>query len=161
MLRYISMKNKTRLVYIFIFFIQLCYSQNTLDRIPLTELLTSLENKFDVKFSYAYEDVITVSIEKPNPNLNLQQTLNYLNNKTLLNFKTLDNRYITVSVLEKAINVCGIVISKETEEPLFGASVYVNNTNKGVITNESGKFQLNNIPLKAVLTISYLGFKGI
>jgi hypothetical protein len=31
--------------------------------------------------------------------LTLQQTIDYLNSKILLNFKALDNRYVTVSIL--------------------------------------------------------------
>jgi hypothetical protein len=35
--------------------------------------------------------------------LTLQQTIDYLNSKILLNFKALDNRYVTVSILNKTI----------------------------------------------------------
>jgi hypothetical protein len=52
------------------------------------------------------------------------------------------------------------VLTSENREPLFGASVVLNNTNKGVITNETGKFQLEEVPLSAIITISYLGFKS-
>jgi len=153
------MKNRKWLSCILLFFIQFGHSQNTSERVALADVLTSIETKFDVKFSYAYDDVIDISIEKPNANFNLEQVLNYLNNKTLLNFKILDNRYITVSVIEKTITICGMVVSFETNEPLFGASIFINNTNKGVITNESGKFQFNEVPLKAIISISYLGFE--
>jgi hypothetical protein len=37
----------------------------------------------------------------------MQQTIDYLNSKILLNFKALDNRYVTVSILNKTINICG------------------------------------------------------
>jgi hypothetical protein len=42
-----------------------------------------------------------------------------------LNFKALDG-YVTVSVLNKTISVCGIV-SDEKKSRLVGASVFVNN----------------------------------
>ncbi|MGE5944696.1 MAG: TonB-dependent receptor [Flavobacteriales bacterium] len=141
-------------------FIQLGFGQTNSEKVPLTEIITSIENKFDVKFSYAHEDVVNISIEKPDANFNLQQTLNHLNSKTLLNFKTLDNRYITVSVIDKMMTVCGTVISAENNAPLFGASIYINNTNKGVISDDEGKFQLEHVPLKSFITISYLGFKS-
>jgi hypothetical protein len=53
--------------------------------------------------------VANIAIEKPNTSFTLQETIDYLNSKTLLNFKALDDRYVTVSVLNKTISVCGIV----------------------------------------------------
>jgi hypothetical protein len=76
---------------------------------PLTEVIISLEKQFNIKFSYAVEDVANIAIEKPNTSFTLQETIDYLNSKTLLNFKALDDRYVTVSVLNKTISVCGIV----------------------------------------------------
>jgi len=152
------MESSKWLIYILVCFIQLGYGQTISEKVPLTEIITVVETKFDVKFSYAPEDVVNVSIEKPDDNFNLQQTLNYLNNKTLLNFKTLDNRYITVSIIDKTMTVCGTLISAENKTPLFGASVYINS--KGVISDSEGKFQLEDVPLKSFITISYLGFKS-
>jgi hypothetical protein len=57
--------------------------------------------QFNVKFSYAVEDVAGITVEKPL--VILQQTIDYLNSKILLNFKALDNRYVTVSILNKTI----------------------------------------------------------
>tara|TARA_R110002049_G_scaffold993_3_gene7164 strand:+ start:38915 stop:41479 length:2565 start_codon:yes stop_codon:yes gene_type:complete len=160
MLRYISMQSKKWLVYIFIGFFQFCFSQSNTEKKLLTEIIASVETKFDVKFSYSYDDVVDVSVEKPAADFNLQQTLQYLNSKTLLNFKTLDNRYITVSVIEKTINICGVLVSGANNKPLFGASISIDNTNKGVVSNNLGEFQLENVPLKSLITISYLGFKS-
>lgn len=161
MSRCILMKNRKWLLFIVLGFLQISYSQSKLEKLPLIDIITFAEKTFDVKFSYAYNDVANVMVEKPSETLTLQQLLHFLNNKTLLNFKTLDNRYITVSVIEKTLAKCGKVVSIETNEPLFGASVTVIYTNKGVITNASGEFQLQNVPLNSVVSISYLGFKSI
>ncbi|WP_100615236.1 TonB-dependent receptor [Confluentibacter citreus] len=154
------MESRKWIIYILVCFIQFCFGQTNSEKVPLTELIIAIETKFDVKFSYAHEDVVNISIEKPDANFNLQQTLSYLNSKTLLNFKTLDNRYITVSVIDKTMTVCGKVISAVTNEPLFGASIYISHTNRGVISDDQGKFQLEHVPLKSFITISYLGFKN-
>ena len=158
MLHFIDMNNKWFL-YLLLCVTYFCNSQSDTEKIPLTEVLASIEEKFDVKFSYASDDVMLISIEKPDTRLDLRGTLSYLNAVTLLNFKTLDNRYITVSVMDKTISVCGKVISNE-EEPLFGASVYIAGTTNGLITNKDGNFQFDNVPLNALVTISYLGFKS-
>ena len=154
------MKNRNWIVYTALFFIQLSFGQANAEKLPLSELLTSIEIMFDVKFSYAYEDVANVSLEKPEKNLNLQQVLNHLNNNTLLNFKTLDNRYITVSSLDKTITVCGTVVSAGNNDTLFGASIVITTTDKGTTTSTNGTFQIENVPVNSIVTISYLGFKS-
>jgi hypothetical protein len=138
----------------------ICYGQNTTKKIPLSAVIVSLEKQFNIKFSYAVEDVATIKIDKPNATFTLQETIDYLNSKTLLNFKALDDRYVTVSVLNKTISVCGIVLSDEKKSRLVGASVLVNNIGRSAITDENGKFNLPNIPINATLTISYLGFES-
>ena len=138
----------------------ICHGQNTAKKVPLTEIIVSIEKQFNVKFSYAVEDVANIAIEKPNTSFTLQQTIDYLNSKTLLNFKALDNRYVTVSVINKTISVCGIVLSDEKKLPLTGASVIVNSIGRSAVTDEKGKFSLQNIPINEMLTVSYLGFES-
>jgi hypothetical protein len=112
-----------------------------MDKIQLKkhlEVIISLEKQFNIKFSYAVEDVANIAIEKPNT-FTLQETIDYLNSKTLLNFKALDDRYVTVSVLNKTISVCGIV-SDEKKSRLV-ASVFVNNNiGRSTITDGNGTF---------------------
>lgn len=138
----------------------ICYGQNTTKKKPLTDIIVSIEQQFNIKFSYSVEDVAAVSIEKPATTLTLQETIDYLNANTLLNFKALNNRYITVSVLNKTISVCGIVFSEENKMPLSGATVVVNNTSRSTIADENGKFLLQNIPINATLSISHIGHES-
>ncbi|MFV8370764.1 TonB-dependent receptor [Flavobacterium sp. LB2R40] len=138
----------------------ICHGQNTAKKIPLTAIIISLEKQFNIKFSYAVEDVATIKIDKPNASFTLQETIDYLNSKTLLNFKALDNRYVTVSIINKTISICAIVVSNEKKSRLSGASILVNNIGKREISDENGKFILQNIPINATLTISYLGFES-
>lgn len=154
------MGNRKWILYILLYCIQFSYSQVDSDPIPLVDLITNIEKKFDVKFSYAPSQLQQLSVEVPDPTLNLQQTLAYLNDKTLLNFNKLDERYITVSPIDKIITVCSTVVSAETNQPLYGASIFVHNTNIGTITNVSGEFELNDVPLTSLITISYLGYKS-
>lgn len=138
----------------------ICHGQNTAQKVPLTEIMASIEKQFSVKFSYAVEDVTNIAIEKPDTSFSLQEAIDYLNSKTLLNFKALDNRYVTVSVINKTISICCIVLSDEKKSPLTGASVIVNGIGKSTVTDEKGKFQFQNIPINATLTVSYLGFES-
>ncbi len=147
------------MIYLLVFIGSICYGQNTAKKIPLTEVIISLEKQFNVKFSYAVEDVASIKIDKPNTSFTLQETIDYLNSKTILNFKALNDRYVTVSVLNKIISICGIV-SDEKKSRLVGASVFVNNIKRSTITDKNGTFNLQNIPIAATLTISYVGFES-
>ena len=59
--------------------------------------------------------------------------------------------------------VAGTLSGKVTDavgEPILGASVYLNGTEKGAITDEGGQFLLEDIiPASYNLTVSYLGFE--
>ncbi|MBC7748175.1 MAG: carboxypeptidase-like regulatory domain-containing protein, partial [Methylotenera sp.] len=138
----------------------ICHGQDTSKKTPLSEVIIALEKQFNIKFSYAVEDVDNITIDKPKPSLTLLETIDYLNSKTLLNFKALDDRYVTVSVLNKTVSVCGIVLADANKSPLIGASVLVNNIKRITITNENGKFNIKNISITATLTISYVGFES-
>ena len=54
--------------------------------------------------------------------------------------------------------VRGMVIDAEDKEPVIGASVVIDGTNKGVATNVDGQFALK-LPSETSLVISYIGYK--
>ena len=54
--------------------------------------------------------------------------------------------------------VRGMVIDAEDKEPLIGASVVIDGTNKGIATNVDGQFALK-VPSDTSLVISYIGCK--
>ncbi|WP_245229493.1 TonB-dependent receptor [Wenyingzhuangia aestuarii] len=130
------------------------------EKIQLIHLLPKLEAKFDVKFSYAVEDVTEVWVTTPNENFTLKQVVAFLNSSTILNFKFLTERYITVSTLQKTITICGVLRTKN-KAPIVGASVMVVNTGKGIVTNVNGNFKLENIDVNADIRISYFGYQTL
>ena len=54
--------------------------------------------------------------------------------------------------------VRGMVVGSDDKEPLIGASVVIDGTNKGVATNVDGQFALK-LPPDTSLVISYIGYK--
>ena len=54
--------------------------------------------------------------------------------------------------------VRGMVIDEENKEPVIGAAVLIDGTNKGVATNIDGLFALK-VPSDTSLVISYIGYK--
>ena len=55
--------------------------------------------------------------------------------------------------------VRGMVIDAEDKEPVIGASVVIDGTNKGVATNVDGQFALK-LPPDTSLVISYIGYEA-
>ncbi|WP_186826899.1 TonB-dependent receptor plug domain-containing protein [Seonamhaeicola algicola] len=141
---------------VFVFFTVQLQAQ---EQLALKTVISNLESTFNVKFSYSVNDVEHVQVHIPKQLKTLKNIVNYLNEVTLLNFQFLNERYITVSTLNKTITVCAVLVANNDEQPLFGASVVVKKTSKGVITNEKGLFTLTNVAVNDVVEISYLGFE--
>lgn len=58
-------------------------------------------------------------------------------------------------------SISGKVINKITKQPVVGASVFISGTSRGTITNETGNFQLLNVPHgKYDLVVSNVSFQS-
>lgn len=148
----------------FILFLFLLFNISLLqaqEKVKLVDLITDLETQFDVKFSYSVEEVNTTLVVQPSETDTLKDIIQHLNNTTVLNFKFLNERYITVSTIDKSIDICGILISGVDNQPLFGASVVILNSSKGVITSDSGSFEIERVGVNEIIQISFLGFKTL
>ena len=54
----------------------------------------------------------------------------------------------------------GIVIDQETNVPLWGASVRVQGSQRGVLTDAKGHFLLVDMPASAKITVSFVGYQA-
>ena len=54
--------------------------------------------------------------------------------------------------------VRGMVIDEENKEPVIGAAVFIDGTNKGIATDIDGQFALK-VPSATLLVISYIGYE--
>ncbi|MTE27839.1 TonB-dependent receptor [Winogradskyella ouciana] len=129
------------------------------EKASLLDLIPEIETKFDVKFSYSANEVKPVFVERLSDTETLSAIIDRFNTTTLLNFKFLTERYITISSIDKTISVCGTIVT-EVNEPLFGASVVVFNTTNGAVSSENGQFSLNEVPVNAKIVISFIGFEA-
>lgn len=82
---------------------------------------------------------------------------------------TIENKIVTIKPKEKTIvdrvidyflniDVKGRVID-ENNQPLVGASVQIKGDNRLVTTNEKGEFSITGVDEKAVLVVSFIGYK--
>jgi hypothetical protein len=63
----------------------------------LKNILPELEHRYSITFSYADETINGIAIPPPSKNLSLNETLNFLQEKSGLVFKQISDRYISVS----------------------------------------------------------------
>ena len=148
--------SKFILLTIFLFALPAFAQQNSV--VTLQKYISELESRFDVKFSYAVEDIDSIKLENIPTVESIKEAQNYLNTNTPLLYENLNDRYITVSRLNKKITICGILQDAETGEPLTGASIVVKNQPQGTITSSLGAFNLKDVSASAEILISFLGY---
>lgn len=122
-------------------------------------LLRDLEARFEVKFSFADEDLEGMEATLP-PDLPLEESLAQLRAQTQLRIEKLSARYYTVSKGE-TVSVCASVLDNFENNTIPGATVEVLGETIAAVTSAEGRFYLENIPRKATLRISHLGYKTL
>jgi hypothetical protein len=145
---------------LFVFSFQHTYSQNTVSK-SIIGIMNHLESKFNVRFSYATQDVSQITLVPPAEELDLSESLQYLNNHTPLIFTEIDNRYITVIKKITISEYCGRLLNSETGTPLEGANIVTESNRFSTVTDPEGYFYLPEAVLADSFTISYVGFETI
>lgn len=62
------------------------------------------------------------------------------------------------TVMAQTLSISGKVTDKNSQEPVIGASVLIEGTTNGTITDVDGNFTLSNVPSKGTLVVSYIGY---
>ncbi|MCG0016746.1 TonB-dependent receptor plug domain-containing protein [Winogradskyella immobilis] len=70
----------------------------------MSKILETLEQRYNVRFSYADKSITDITLKIPNADLSLEGALNYLRNKTQLIFNALDSRFISVEKRQEKVN---------------------------------------------------------
>jgi hypothetical protein len=126
---------------------------------PLRAVLQSLENKFNIVFTFADELVADVSVTSLSKKSSLENTLASLKQQTGFTFQQLNSRYIIISKPDKKSSemLCAILRASDTGEPIAGATVQIGN--EFTVTNEVGYFKL---PQKeGAILIRSLGYESL
>jgi hypothetical protein len=126
--------------------------------IPLTSYLTMLEDTFSVKFSFADDRVNSTSIS-PREFKKIEAAIAYIEAKTALGFKKIDNRYYAIST--NTLNICAQVLDNFEQNTLQRASIKVLEHAISTITDETGHFYLKNIPQQSIIEIRHIGFRPL
>ncbi|BAO74718.1 TonB-dependent receptor domain-containing protein [Winogradskyella sp. PG-2] len=116
-------------------FCNLTFSQNQEEKQPIAQILSQLETRYNIKFSFETKTIENISIAPLYPELSLEQALNQLKLVTQLNFEVLSDRFITIT--PKQISNTSDTIQQLEE-------VVVNNyLTKGISKTNNGTIEVN------------------
>lgn len=66
--------------------------------------------------------------------------------------------FCSATVTAQTLSITGKVTDKSTQETIIGASVLIEGTDNGTITDIDGNFKLSNVPANGTLVVSYIGY---
>lgn len=96
-------------------------------------------------------DVLTQLLKGTNVTFEIGETKIYLKEESVSDTPQKSGRLITIS---------GTIVD-ERGETIIGASVAVQGTTLGTITNADGEYSLTNVPENSQITISFIGYQSI
>ena len=129
---------------------------------PLREVLPMVEQQCEYHFFYnsnlaGLDNPVTLTLSQTP----LEQALKQLFRGTDIAYKITENNVIVLSIEEKKSavrSVTGVVLDKNTNDPIIGAAVAVKGTTSGTITDFDGNFTLE-ASTGQYLQVSYLGYE--
>lgn len=136
----------------------------TVENTPLRAALKKIEQVSDYKFFYnekleGLDQQVSFSVS----NASIDQTMQKVLAGKKLTYK-MEKENVVVLLEKEAAgqqvkSISGIIVD-ENGEPIIGASIAVQGTGSGTITDMDGKFTLS-APEASILTISYIGYKTV
>lgn len=134
-------------------------AQEDAAKVSLISFLQDLERDFDIKFSYADDDIRMLSVVAPQTEI-LEDILEDVQKQTQLQIQKLNERYYTITKLS-SIAICGIVLDNFERNTVTGATVEVLGTKMAVITDSTGRFSIGNVPRNTKIQIKHIGYKTL
>jgi len=131
-----------------------------LRKVPLTDILSEIEEQYSVSFSYE-SSVVTGIMESSltEENVSLETCLHRLFSSLPIMFQ-ISGRVVILKKKPRHVVINGFVRDQDSSESLIGASVYDLKTKKGIATNSYGFFSLSLSPGDVDLQVSYIGYQS-
>lgn len=146
-----------RFVFIFLCLNLTLNAQIQQKRIPLIEVLETLEKHYNYRFNYLFETVDGILVTQPPKNISFQEAITSLEKQTNLKFSIV-NSFVTITAKEMSF-ICGYIKDFKTNKPLFSATIQ--SKNSSVISNQEGYFQLEVKNENEAIVIRHLGYKHL
>ncbi|WP_299440153.1 TonB-dependent receptor [uncultured Aquimarina sp.] len=113
----------------------------TYSQTPLKEVITDIESKTSILFSYAPEIIASKKITLEKQEITIDELLPQLASQSRLVFEKVSSQQVIISVPRI---VCGYVFDEESKEPIPFSFVSINN-DQSTETDEKGYFSFENV----------------
>lgn len=156
---------KNILLIAFLLLCPLLQGQKTIEAsysgLPLKTVLEDLESKTEIVFSYSEQLIKNLQVTIASGKYTISEIMARISEQTGLVLEVLSAGQIIVRKQGQSKDLCGYVINSSTNEPLAYATITLEGSNMGTISNEQGFFTLTNIenPKNGIsIKVSYVGF---
>ncbi|GAA4274344.1 TonB-dependent receptor [Aquimarina gracilis] len=151
--------NQRILLALVLLFSIVCHAQEKLsisyDNTPLKEVLTDIESKSGVLFSYAQEFVVDKSISLSPQEISIDDLLPLLATQTGLIFEKVSTQQIIIT--QRKV-ICGYVVDSDTKATLPFVTIFINE-GLNTTTDDNGYFSIEDTSLSTEnVRISFIGY---
>ena len=151
--------NRSLLTIFFVLFFGALATAQHKEKLSLEKILTKLEERFSVTFTYADENIAGISVIPPSKTFDFAETLNYLRESTGLHFQQLNERFVAISKYEPAsVDICGIVTYSDTGESVDGATIASGKSFS--LSDENGYFYAS-VNKGDTVQVRFVGYKSL
>ncbi len=138
----------------------------------LSDAFAQLEVKYPISFSFEDEAIEGIVVTATIRQLPLDKAMEKLLTRTGLEFEIVDNQYVLIkrgntpptetTPPAPQLIIFGKVLDGETNDPLTGATAFVQGTSSGAYTDTLGQFEIKgDFSKNDTLVISYLGYEAL
>ena len=122
----------------------------------LVSYLKTLENRFEVRFSYVDSEIQDINV-RPKTSDSLEEILRDLYFQTQLQIRKISDRYYGL-VKTDNIRLCGRVLDNYARNRVSGATLEILGTEQALATDPEGRFIFEEVPRDATLRVRFLGY---
>jgi len=135
------------------------------ENIQVKELLDQIETKSTYKFLYRPDQVDNYTVKIEAKDKTLEELLTVAFSKSEMTFRILEDNLVVITPIDfvsfkQEVKVEGTITDATNGEPVIGASVIVEGTSIGAITDAAGKFSITVPGLNSVIIISSIGYNN-
>ncbi|WP_298515275.1 TonB-dependent receptor plug domain-containing protein [uncultured Kordia sp.] len=128
---------------------------------PLKNVLTEVEEAYDIKFSYKAELAENKTITFTLKEVTLNTVIQRIQKQVPIVFEKVNHRFYIIrsQTQEGKIRVCGVLVDAKSQLPIVEASAVNISQKKGTVTNANGKFELFLAFPTDTIELRFLGYK--
>lgn len=155
---------KTLSLFIGILFLSLPLAMRGQDKneVSLLSVILKLETAHEILFSYVIDEVSSYKLIAPDAELNLGNTIDYLNNTIPFRIQKISDRYYSVSrIISEGTEFCGRLIDGAMGNAMENAAITTSENRYSTLSDSSGQFYIPEAYKNETIQITYIGYEPL